>query len=135
MPYLEDLRKKLKELQNSGTLDIQDMKVVSDKIHEIDDAVIKQKDNWGLTNEALVQHKRLLEEAAEAQERLNIAQGTLSMAKFEQSQKQNEIQAMKTKRILLLRTKTASLIMPKLICRHKSLRSLKSSLMSWLFQK
>ena len=93
VPYLEDLRKKLKELQNSGTLDIQDMKVVSDKIHEIDDAVIKQKDNWGLTNEALVQHKRLLEEAAEAQERLNIAQGTLSMAKFEQSQKQNEIQA------------------------------------------
>ena len=92
VPYLEDLRKKLKELQNSGTLDIQDMKVVSDKIHEIDDAVIKQKDNWGLTNEALVQHKRLLEEAAEAQERLNIAQGTLSMAKFEQSQKQNEIQ-------------------------------------------
>ena len=93
VPYLEDLRKKLKELQNSGTLDIQDMKVVSDKIHEIDDAVIKQKDNWGLTNEALVQHKRLLEEAAEAQERLNIAQGTLSMAKFEQNQKQNEIQA------------------------------------------
>ena len=90
VPYLEDLRKKLKELQNSGTLDIQDMKVVSDKIHEIDDAV--QKDNWGLTNEALAQHKRLLEEAAEAQERLNIAQGTLSMAKFEQSQKQNEIQ-------------------------------------------
>ena len=93
VPYLEDLREKLKELQNSGTLDIQDMKVVSDKIHEIDDAVIKQKDNWGLTNEALVQHKRLLEEAAEAQERLNIAQGTLSMAKFEQNQKQNEIQA------------------------------------------
>ena len=92
VPYLEDLHKKLKELQNSGTLDIQDMKVVSDKIHEIDDAIIKQKDNWGLTNEALAQHKRLLEEAAEAQERLNIAQGTLSMAKFEQSQKQNEIQ-------------------------------------------
>ena len=46
--YLEDLRKKLKDLLGSGTLDIDDMKVVSEQISKIDDAISEQTDKWGM---------------------------------------------------------------------------------------
>lgn len=68
--YLEDLRKKLKDLLVSGTLDIDDMKVVSEQIGKIDDAISEQTDKWGWSNEKVREYNRLLQEAADAQERL-----------------------------------------------------------------
>lgn len=68
--YLEDLRKKLKDLLGSGTLDIDDMKVVSEQIAKIDDAISEQTDKWGWSNEKVREYNRLLQEAADAQERL-----------------------------------------------------------------
>lgn len=72
-PYLEDLRKKLKDLLGSGTLDIDDMKVVSEQIAKIDDAISEQTDKWGWSNEKVREYNRLLQEAADAQERLRKA--------------------------------------------------------------
>lgn len=71
--YLEDLRKKLKYLLGSGTLDIDDMKVVSEQIGKIDDAISEQTDKWGWSNEKVREYNRLLQEAADAQERLRKA--------------------------------------------------------------
>ena len=71
--YLEDLRKKLKNLLGSGTLDIDDMKVVSEQIGKIDDAISEQTDKWGWSNEKVREYNRLLQEAADAQERLRKA--------------------------------------------------------------
>ena len=68
--YLEDLRQKLKNLLGSGTLDIDDMKVVSEQIGKIDDAISEQTDKWGWSNEKVREYNRLLQEAADAQERL-----------------------------------------------------------------
>lgn len=75
--YLEDLRKKLKDLLGSGTLDIDDMKVVSEQIGKIDDAISEQTDKWGWSNEKVREYNRILQEAADAQERLNLAQSKL----------------------------------------------------------
>ena len=83
--YLEDLRKKLKDLLGSGTLDIDDMKVVSEQIGKIDDAISEQTDKWRWSNEKVREHNRLLQEAADAQERLNLAQG-----KLDKEQRSNE---------------------------------------------
>lgn len=83
--YLEDLRKKLKDLLGSGTLDIDDMKVMSEQIGKIDDAISEQTDKWGWSNEKVREHNRLLQEAADAQERLNLAQG-----KLDKEQRSNE---------------------------------------------
>lgn len=71
--YLEDLRKKLKDLLGSGTLDIDDMKVVSEQIGKIDDAISEQTDKWGWSNENVREYNRLLQEATDAQERLRKA--------------------------------------------------------------
>lgn len=71
--YLEDLRKKLKDLLGSGTLDIDDMKVVSEQISKIDDAISEQTDKWGWSNEKVREYNRLLQESADAQERLRKA--------------------------------------------------------------
>jgi peptidoglycan hydrolase CwlO-like protein len=76
--YLEDLRKKLKDLLGSGTLDIDDMKVVSEQIAKIDDAISEQTDKWGWSNEKVREYNRLLQEATDAHERLNLAQGKLN---------------------------------------------------------
>jgi peptidoglycan hydrolase CwlO-like protein len=83
--YLEDLRKKLKDLLGSGTLDIDDMKVVSEQIGKIDDAISEQTDKWGWSNEKVREYNRLLQEATDAQERLNLAQG-----KLDKEQRTNE---------------------------------------------
>lgn len=71
--YLENLRKKLKDLLGSGTLDIDDMKVVSEQISKIDDAISEQTDKWEWSNEKVREYNRLLQEAADAQERLRKA--------------------------------------------------------------
>lgn len=81
VPYLEDLRKKLKDLLGSGTLEIDDMKVVSDQIYKIDDAISEQTNRWGIVNEAVREHKRLLEEANDAQARLTQARNVEMDAK------------------------------------------------------
>ena len=81
VPYLEDLRKKMKELLGSGTLDIDDMKVVSDQIYKIDDAISEQKNRWGIVNEAVREHRRLVDEAKDAQDRLAQAMSTEMDAK------------------------------------------------------
>lgn len=83
--YLEDLRKKLKDLLGSGTLDIDDMKVVSEQIAKIDDAISEQTDKWGWSNEKVREYNLLLQEATYAQERLNLAQG-----KLDKEQRSNE---------------------------------------------
>lgn len=91
--YLEGLRKKLKELLGSGTLSVNDMKAVSKQITKIDDAVSKQKDQWGLANDKVREHKRLLEEVADAQNELQNAQTDLAAAQVGVTDKKMQIQS------------------------------------------
>jgi hypothetical protein len=89
--YLEELRNNLRNILKSGNLNIDDMKVVSDKIHDIDDAISATKSNWGLSNEKIREHKRLVAEAADAAERLQVAEGKLGEAKAQQGLAQTSI--------------------------------------------
>lgn len=92
IPYLEDLRKKMKELLGSGTLEIDDMKTVSDQIHKIDDAISEQKDRWGLVNDAVREHRRLIDEAKDAQDRLAQARKGEFDAKADNMSQRRKIQ-------------------------------------------
>lgn len=92
IPYLEDLRKKMKELLGSGTLEIDDMKTVSDQIYKIDDAISEQKDRWGLVNDAVREHRRLIEEAKDAQDRLAQARKGEFDAKADNMSQRRKIQ-------------------------------------------
>lgn len=92
IPYLEDLRKKMKELLGSGTLEIDDMKTVSDQIYKIDDAISEQKDRWGLVNDAVREHCRLIDEAKDAQERLAQARKGEFDAKADNMSQRRKIQ-------------------------------------------
>lgn len=90
--YLEDLRKKMKELLGSGTLEIDDMKTVSDQIYKIDDAISEQKDRWGLVNDAVREHRRLIDEAKDAQDRLAQARKGEFDAKADNMSQRRKIQ-------------------------------------------
>jgi chromosome segregation ATPase len=92
IPYLEDLRKKMKELLGSGTLEIEDMKTVSDQIYKIDDAISEQKDRWGLVNDAVREHRRLIDEAKDAQDRLAQARKGEFDAKADNMSQRRKIQ-------------------------------------------
>ena len=92
IPYLEDLRKKMKELLGSGTLEIDDMKTVSDQIYKIDDAISEQKDRWGLVNDAVREHRRLIDEAKDAQDRLAQARKVEFDAKADNMSQRRKIQ-------------------------------------------
>ena len=92
IPYLEDLRKKMKELLGSGTLEIDDMKTVSDQIYKIDDAISEQKDRWGLVNDAVRERRRLIDEAKDAQDRLAQARKVEFDAKADNMSQRREIQ-------------------------------------------
>lgn len=92
IPYLEDLRKKMKELLGSGTLEIDDMKTVSDQIYKIDDAISEQKDRWGLVNDAVREHRRLIDEAKDAQDRLAQARKGEFDAKADNMRQRRKIQ-------------------------------------------
>lgn len=92
IPYLEDLRKKMKELLGSGTLEIDDMKTVSDQIYKIDDAISEQKDRWGLVNDAVREHRRLIDEAKDAQDRLAQARKREFDAKADNMSQRRKIQ-------------------------------------------
>lgn len=71
--YLQGLRNQLQELLNAGNLPIDQMQTVSEKINSIDDELGKQQGIWDFVGERTREHNRLLKEAADAQERLNIA--------------------------------------------------------------
>lgn len=92
IPYLEDLRKKMKELLGSGTLEIDDMKTVSDQIYKIDDAISEQKDRWGLVNDTVREHRRLIDEAKDAQDRLAQARKGEFDAKADNMSQRRKIQ-------------------------------------------
>lgn len=92
IPYLEDLRKKMKELLGSGTLEIDDMKTVSEQIYKIDDAISEQKDRWGLVNDAVREHRRLIDEAKDAQDRLAQARKVEFDAKADNMSQRRKIQ-------------------------------------------
>lgn len=92
IPYLEDIRKKMKELLGSGTLEIDDMKTVSDQIYKIDDAISEQKDRWGLVNDAVREHRRLIDEAKDAQDRLAQARKGEFDAKADNMSQRRKIQ-------------------------------------------
>lgn len=92
IPYLEDLRKKMKELLGSGTLEIGDMKTISDQIYKIDDAISEQKDRWGLVNDAVREHRRLIDEAKDAQDRLAQARKLEFDAKADNMSQRRKIQ-------------------------------------------
>lgn len=92
IPYLEDLRKKMKELLGSGTLEIDDMKTISDQIYKIDDAISEQKDRWGLVNGAVREHRRLIDEAKDAQDRLAQARKGEFDAKADNMSQRRKIQ-------------------------------------------
>lgn len=92
IPYLEDLRKKMKELLGSGTLEIDDMKTVSDQIYKIDDAISEQKDRWGFVNDAVREHRRLIDEAKNAQDRLAQARKGEFDAKADNMSQRRKIQ-------------------------------------------
>lgn len=92
IPYLEDLRKKMKELLGSSMLEIDDMKTVSDQIYKIDDAISEQKDRWGLVNDAVREHRRLIDEAKDAQDRLAQARKGEFDAKADNMSQRRKIQ-------------------------------------------
>lgn len=91
--YLEKLRTQLKNLLSSGTLKIDDMKVVSEQITKVDEAISKQKNSWGIVNESVREHKRLIEEAKNAQLALNQAQSEQTKAGLANTSKKLDIQA------------------------------------------
>lgn len=90
--YLEELRAKLKTLLDSGTLNIDDMKVVSEQMNKLNEAIDKQKSSWGIVNEYALQHKRLIEEAKEAQQELVKAMGERVSADINLSMKKENVQ-------------------------------------------
>lgn len=71
--YLLGLRDQLQDLLSSGNLPIDQMQVVSEKINAIDEELGKQQGIWDFIGEKTREHNRRLKEAADAQERLNVA--------------------------------------------------------------
>lgn len=87
--YLQGLRNQLQELLNAGNLPVDQMAVISDKINAIDEELGKQQGIWDYIGDRAREHKRLLKEVADAQERLNVA-------KEEESKANAEVNALKT---------------------------------------
>lgn len=71
--YLQDIRSQLQDLLKSGNLPIDQMQTISEKIYAIDDELGKQQGIWDFVGERTREHNRRLQEAADAQERLNVA--------------------------------------------------------------
>lgn len=80
--YLQGLKDQLQDLLGSGNLPIDQMSVISDKINAIDDELGKQQGIWDYVGEKAREHNRLLKEAADAQERLNIAKANEATAQL-----------------------------------------------------
>ena len=90
--YLQGLRNQLQELLNTGNLPIDQMQTVSDKINAIDDELGKQQGIWDFVGERTREHNRLLKEAADAQERLNVAKAEETGANFKLNTIKTDIQ-------------------------------------------
>lgn len=90
--YLQGLRNQLQDLLNTGDLPIDQMQVVSDKINTIDDELGKQQGIWDFIGERTREHNRLLKEAADAQERLNIAKSEEVKANLDVFSAQSNVQ-------------------------------------------
>lgn len=90
--YLQGLRSQLQELLNSGSLPIDQMQTVSEKISAIDDELSKQQGIWGFIGERAREHNRLVQEAADAQERLKAAEGEEARAGVDLSFVKTDIQ-------------------------------------------
>lgn len=72
--YLEGLRNQLEVLLSSGTVtDIEQMATIQNKISDINNAITEQSHSWGDVGSRMREHKRLIQEATNAQERLNEA--------------------------------------------------------------
>ncbi len=72
--YLEGLRDQLEELLSSGTVtDIEQMATIQNKITDINNAITEQGHSWSDVGSRMREHKRLIQEATNAQERLNEA--------------------------------------------------------------
>lgn len=87
--YLQGLRDQLQGLFTSGNLPIDQMQIISDKINAIDEELGKQQGIWDYIGDRAREHNRLLKEAADAQERLNVA-------KEEENKANAEVNALKT---------------------------------------
>ncbi len=71
---LEKLKGKLQNyLSNTPDLPLESIKEITTKIHDIEGAIDKEKDKFGILLPSLQEYKRLKAEAADAQERLNAA--------------------------------------------------------------
>ena len=90
--YLQGLRNQLQDLLNTGDLPIDQMQVISDKTNTIDDELGKQQGIWDFTGERTREHNRLLKEAADAQERLNIARSEEVKANLDVFSAQSNVQ-------------------------------------------
>lgn len=90
--YLQGLRNQLQALLNTGNLPIDQMQTVSEKINAIDDELGKQQGIWDFVGERTREHNRLLKEAADAQERLNVAKAEETGANFKLNTIKTDIQ-------------------------------------------
>lgn len=90
--YLQGLRNQLQELLNTGNLPIDQMQTISEKINAIDDELGKQQGIWDFVGERTREHNRLLKEAADAQERLNVAKAEETGANFKLNTIKTDIQ-------------------------------------------
>lgn len=71
--YLKDIKAKLKGALSAKEVTPENAKVLVDKIAEIDDTIGSREDFWSSLLPGLKDRKRLIEETASAQERLNKA--------------------------------------------------------------
>lgn len=90
--YLQGLRNQLQELLNAGNLPVDQMAVISDKINAIDEELGKQQGIWDYIGDRAREHKRLLKEVADAQERLNVAKEEENKANAEVNALKKDIQ-------------------------------------------
>ena len=90
--YLQGIRNQLQELLNTGNLPIDQMQVVSEKIQTIDSELGKQQGIWDFIGERTREHNRLVQEAADAQERLNVAKSKEVGANFKLNTIKSEVQ-------------------------------------------
>jgi len=71
--YLEGLRDQLQHILSTGNLPIDQMETIQGKIREINTAINEQGGMFSFANEQQREHTRRVQEAADAQERLNKA--------------------------------------------------------------
>ncbi len=71
--YLESLRDQLQGILNEGSLPLDQLSVVQEKLREVNAAISKQGNMLSFVSEATREHNRLLQEEKDAQDALNAA--------------------------------------------------------------